>query len=305
MNFTLKQLTYFKALARQGNFGRAAATCHISQPALSVQIRTLEDALGGGLVERRSRDAVLTPLGRQVLSLANDILSRAQVLDSVAREQVGLSGTLSLGLIPTIAPYLLPGTLAALRAEDISLRVEVREAQTDQLLRLLVDGALDAVVLALPSGARNLVEVPLFEDRFLLAGSRERMENAYVAKPRDLGNSPLMLLEDGHCLTDQALEVCGRDRTQAGIDTGASSLGTLSRLVEAGFGLTLMPEIAAQAETATAPNLRLRRFEAPEPSRTIGLVRRASTPEDDWFIQLADVLRGVGEKLTNAMRTDT
>ena len=134
MNFTLKQLEYFRALATLGNFGRAAEASNISQPALSVQIRTLEESLGGRLIERQSRASVLTPLGREVLTRAEDILRRAKLLEATAREQVGLAGTLNLGLIPTVAPYLLPGVLAALRAQDISLRVEVREAQTDQLL---------------------------------------------------------------------------------------------------------------------------------------------------------------------------
>ncbi|MFD2739335.1 LysR substrate-binding domain-containing protein [Sulfitobacter aestuarii] len=294
MNFTLRQLGYFKALADTGNFGRAAIACNISQPALSVQIRSLETALGGRLIERQSRAALLTPLGRQILSQAEDILDRAKQLDATARMQIGLAGTLALGLIPTIAPYLLPGALALLRGQDISLRVEVREAQTDQLLTALGEGSLDAAVMALPSGADGLSETPLFEDRFLLAGSRERMAAGNVTRPTDLDRTPLMLLEDGHCLTDQALEVCQRDRTQAGINTGASSLATLSRLVEAGFGMTLMPEIAARTETDAAPGLRLRRFRVPEPARLIGLVCRASTPKDGWHGALAAVLRDAG-----------
>jgi LysR family hydrogen peroxide-inducible transcriptional activator len=215
---------------------------------------------------------------------------------------VGLAGTLNLGLIPTVAPYLLPGVLAALRAQDISLRVEVREAQTDQLLADLRAGALDAAVMAVPTGETGLAEMPLFEDRFLLAGSAERMAGAAVVRPTDLARTPLMLLEDGHCLTDQALEVCQRDRTQAGIHTGASSLATLSRLVEAGFGMTLMPEIAAKTELDAAPGLRLHRFGTPEPARQIGLVRRAGTPGSGWAAQLAQTLKDVGEGLTGQLR---
>jgi len=302
MNFTLKQLEYFRALATSGNFGRAAEACNISQPALSVQIRTLEQILGGRLIERQSRASVLTPLGREVLTRADDILRQARLLEASARAQVGLSGTLNLGLIPTVAPYLLPGVLAALRAQDISLRVEVREAQTDVLLADLRNGALDAAVMALPAGEAGLAETPLFEDRFLLAGSAERMAGPMVARPTDLARTPLMLLEDGHCLTDQALEVCQRDRTQAGIHTGASSLATLSRLVEAGFGMTLMPEIAARTELDAAPGLRLHRFAAPEPARQIGLVRRAGTIEGGWVTQLAETLKDVGEGLTGRLR---
>ena len=163
-------------------------------------------------------------------------------------------------------------------------------------------GALDAAVMAVPSGETGLAEVPLFEDRFLLAGSADRMAGADVARPTDLARTPLMLLEDGHCLTDQALEVCQRDRTQAGIHTGASSLATLSRLVEAGFGMTLMPEIAAKTELDAAPGLRLHRFGAPEPARQIGLVRRAGTPGSGWAAQLAETLKEVGEGLTGELR---
>ncbi|MEX3315544.1 LysR substrate-binding domain-containing protein [Sulfitobacter sp. PS-8MA] len=302
MRFTLKQLEYFRALATLGNFGRAAEACHISQPALSVQIRTLEQSLGGRLIERQSRASVLTPLGREVLARAEDILRQARLLEATARAQVGLSGTLNLGLIPTIAPYLLPGVLAALRAQDISLRVEVREAQTEALLADLRSGALDAAVMALPSGEADMAKTPLFEDRFLLAGSAERMAGPMVTRPTDLARTPLMLLEDGHCLTDQALEVCQRDRTQAGIHTGASSLATLSRLVEAGFGMTLMPEIAARTELDAAPGLRLHRFAAPEPARQIGLLRRAGTPADGWVTQLTEILKEVGQGVTEETR---
>lgn len=307
MNFTLRQLTYFKALSENRNFGRAAETCNVSQPALSVQIRALEDAMGGALVERRARDVVLTSLGRQVLARAQEVLGAADRLDRVARERSG-GRSLSLGLIPTLAPYLLPGVLSALRAGDLSLAVQVREARTERLLQGLKAGELDAVVLALPTGVSGLTEVELFRDRFLLASSQARLARLEAAnaviRPTDLQPSQLLLLEDGHCLTDQTLEVCGMDRTSGNINMGASSLGTLSRLVAAGFGLTLMPELAARAEQAAAPELALRRFPEPEPSRIIGLVRRNSTPAEDWFDRLADLIRSVGMGILEECRAD-
>ena len=307
MKFTLRQLTYFKALTEHRNFGRAAEVCHVSQPALSVQIRALEDVMGGMLVERRARDVVLTGMGRQVLAKADEVLSAAGRLDRLSRDQGG-GRSLSLGVIPTLAPYLLPGVLEALRAGDLSLTVQVREARTERLLAALGAGELDAVILALPTGTRGLVERPLFEDRFLLAGSHARLSRmdatGQVLRPTDLQPSQLLLLEDGHCLTDQALEVCGMDRNSGSIDMGASSLATLSRLVAAGFGLTLMPELAAAAERAAAPELALRRFPEPEPARRIGLVRRESTPEEDWFAQLGQMIRDVGEGLISAFRTE-
>ena len=302
MKFTLRQLTYFKALAEQRNFGRAAAVCNVSQPALSVQIRTLEEALGGPLVERRTRDVVLTPLGRTVLEMGAQVLNAAQHLDQLGRDGAAVGQSLSLGLIPTIAPYLLPGVLAALRAENLALQISVREAKTSRLVEALADGSLDAAVMALPSGSEELSETPLFEDRFLLAGSPARLQAAGAVRPTDLEPRQLMLLEDGHCLTDQALEVCGRGRGQPGINLGASSLATLSRMVAAGFGLTLMPELAARTEAQSVPDLALRRFPAPEPSRPIGLVRRRSSPAAPWFDRRARVLTEVGKAEIAAAR---
>lgn len=305
MKFTLRQLTYFKALTEQRNFGRAAEVCNVSQPALSVQIRALEEVMGGVLVERRARDVVLTGMGRQVLAHVDEVLSAAGRLDRLSRDHGG-GRSLSLGVIPTLAPYLLPGVLESLRAGDLSLTVQVREARTERLLSALGAGELDAVILALPTGMRGLVEQPLFEDRFLLAGSRARLARmdatGQAPRPTDLKPSQLLLLEDGHCLTDQALEVCGMDRNSGSINMGASSLATLSQLVAAGFGLTLMPELAAAAEQAAAPELALRRFPAPEPARRIGLVRRDSTPAEDWFDTLGEMIRGVGEGLVAAYR---
>ena len=306
MNFTLRQLQYFRAVAEQRNFGRAAQVCHVSQPALSVQIKALEQTMGGPLFERQARDILLTPLGRDVLEHARGVLGAADRLDRFARDHSGGHRSLSIGVIPTVAPYLLPGVLAGLRAADVSLRVQIREARTERLLSMLRRGEIDAAVLALPVGGSELEELPLFEDRFLLAGSEARLSRLSISpealRPIDLGSAQLMLLEDGHCLTDQALEVCGQDRTSAQINMGASSLATLSRLVAEGFGLTLMPEIAAQSESDAVPGLRLLRFGAPQPARTVGLVRRASTANEDWFEKLAQVIRQVGEDIVGGTR---
>ncbi len=304
MNLTLRQLTYFRALAAQRHFGRAAETVNISQPALSVQIREMEAQLGAPLVERRARDVVLTPFGRMVLGHAERIEDEMQRLAQSARGRGGLPGKLRLGMIPTIAPYILPGTLEALRSDDISLDVQVQEAKTDRLIGALQAGELDAAVMALPVEGEGLSAVALFEDRFLLAGTAARLEalgaGRETLRPDGLGPSQLLLLEDGHCLTDQALDLCGRSRRHAQIDMGASSLATLTRLVAAGFGLTLMPELAAMAETRAAPGVELVRFADPEPERVIGLVRRGSTPGGGWFSDLAEVIRHVGEDVVGA-----
>lgn len=298
MQMTLRQLSYFKALAEQRNFRRAAEVCHVSQPALSVQVRELEANLGAELVERRARDVVLTPFGRSVLAHAERVLGEVEALEQTARWRSGLSGHLSLGVIPTIAPYLLPDVLAALRSRDISLDVQVREGKTERLIADLRSGKLDVAVMALPTGDEGLEEVPLFEDRFLLAGTPTRLaglgQGVEDLRPTALGDGQLLLLEDGHCLTDQALEVCGRRRSHAQINMGASSLATLGRLVEAGFGLTLMPELAARTERAAAPGMVLTRFSAPEPARTIGLVRRHGSGTGDWVEELAAILTKAG-----------
>ncbi|WP_170769588.1 hydrogen peroxide-inducible genes activator [Ruegeria lacuscaerulensis] len=306
MNFTLRQLQYFNAVADQRNFGRAAQMCNVSQPALSVQIKALEETLGGPLFERQARDILLTPLGRDVLDYAQQVLGAADRLDQFARDHSGGHRSLSIGIIPTIAPYILPGVLAGLRASDVSLRVQIREARTDRLLAMLRAGEIDAGVMALPSGGNELFELPLFEDRFLLAGSAGRLQtmrqDPEALRPVDLQTTQLMLLDDGHCLTDQALEVCGQDRSSGLINMGASSLATLSRLVAEGFGLTLMPELAAKAETGAVPRLKLQRFGKPQPFRTVGLVRRRSTHAEDWFDSLADVIRVVGEDIVSITR---
>lgn len=304
MNITLRQLTYFKALAAARHFGRAAQMVHISQPALSVQIRELEATLGAPLVERHARDVVLTPFGRQALVQAERALFEVDRLVQMARWRGGLSGELRFGVIPTVAPYLLPQALAQMRAHDLSLDVKVIEGKTERLVAQLLDGTLDAAVMAMPIAAEGLEAVPLFEDRFLLAGSEARLAalgaQAESLRPRALEPTQLMLLEDGHCLTDQALEVCGHAAGQ--INTGASSLATLARLVEAGFGLTLMPEIAALSEQLSAPQMRLIRFAAPEPARQIALLRRHGSGASDWFENLASLLAQVGAGLTATCR---
>ncbi len=308
MALSLRQLSYFVALAEEANFGRAADRVHISQPALSMQIRELEAALAVALVERRPRAVRLTRAGREVLGRARRILAEVAELEAAARRQT-LSGRLNIGVIPTVAPYLLPVALTRLRAADISRDLRVREAQTATLLAALDGGTLDAVVVAAPGARAGLVARPLFEDRFLLAGSPGRLaalaEGAEALRPPALDPEQLLLLDEGHCLADQALEVCALDRRQTRVDLGASSLSTLCGLVAEGFGLTFLPEIALRSERAAAPAMRLARFAAPEPSRTIALLRRASSDDDGWFTELALVLAGAGEELVAHARRTT
>ena len=302
---TLRQLTYLTALAEEGHFGRAAARVHVTQPALSMQIRELEGALGLTLVDRLPRGVRLTRAGHEVLARAGRILAEVREMESAARRGA-LGGVVTLGVIPTLAPYLVPPALAALRgAVDLPQDLRLREAETETLLRELSDGTLDAAVIATPAGP-GMVELPLFEDRFLLAGTATRLAalagQAEALRPVSLDPDQLLLLDEGHCLADQALEVCALDRRRMGggrarIDLGASSLATLCGLVAAGMGLTFVPEAAARAESAAAPQMALMRFAAPEPSRQVRLVRRAAIGEEPWVPALARLLAGAGQGL--------
>lgn len=300
VKITLRQLVYFCALAEARNFGRAAEIANVTQPALSMQIKDLEATLGVKLVERLPREVRLTPAGRAVLERAERIISEAMELESTARRE-DLGAALNVGMIPTVAPYLLAGTLARLRAADITRDLRLREAQTADLLTSLREGRLDAVVLADPPRSADLAVVDLFEDRFILAGSQARLSalgtGSEAFRPVVLRPEHLLLLDEGHCLADQALEFCQMDRRQTRLDLGASSLSTLCGLVAQGFGLTFLPEIALGSELAASPGISLRRFEAPEPARQIALVRRAGSTGGPWFDDLQDHLCAAGADL--------
>lgn len=300
MRITLKHLAYFRALAQTRNFGRAADLVNVTQPALSMQIKELEAVLGVQLVERLPRDLRLTREGRAVLERAERVLSEAMELEATAKH-ASLGAALNVGMIPTVAPYLLPGMLARLRAADITRDLRLREAQTADLLAALREGRLDAIVLADPPPAPDLQMTALFQDRFLLAGSEARLDalgdGSDTLRPIALRPDHLLLLDEGHCLTDQALEFCRLDRRQTRLDLGASSLATLCGLVAQGFGLTFLPEIALSAETAAMPGIRLRRFPAPEPARQLALVRRATSEGGAWFNDLHRHLCAAGQDL--------
>lgn len=305
MKVTLKQLAYFCALAEARNFGRAAEIANVTQPALSMQIKELEAILGVKLVERLPRDVRLTPAGRAVLDRAERVISEAMELEATARRE-DLGAALNVGMIPTVAPYLLAGTLSRLRAADITRDLRLREAQTADLLISLREGRLDAVVLADPPDSPDLTTVTLFADRFILAGSAARLSalgtGSEALRPMALRPEHLLLLDEGHCLADQALEFCRLDRRQTRLDLGASSLSTLCGLVAEGFGLTFLPEIALASEMAASPGITLRRFEAPEPARQIALVRRAGSAAGSWFDDLHDHICAAGADLITHAR---
>jgi len=287
---TLRQLEYLVAVAEALSFRAAAAACHVSQPALSEQIRLLEEQLGVRLLERDSQRVALTAAGEHVLERARAVLGDVDSLVDAALGAGGpLSGPLSLGAIPTVAPYVLPGLVAATRRTHPRLRLVLREAQTSALLEELRAGRLDAALLALPVGGAGLASVPLFDDPFLLAVPRgHRLSGKAPARLSDLKRAEVLLLEDGHCLRDQALALCGEAGAEEAGDVRATSLRTLTRLVAAGLGVTLLPTLARDE---AADGVQVREFKAPAPGRTIGLVWRAASARVAEFLMLAEALR--------------
>jgi len=295
---TLRQLRYLSGLAKHRHFGRAAEACAVTQPALSMQIRDLERLLGVQLVERRPGEVLLTEIGREIARRGDDLLTGARDLADFARHCAQpLTGRLTLGVIPSLAPYLLPQILPQLQRRYPELRLELREAQTRLLLADIKAGALDAALLALPAGDDDTRAMPLFEDRFLLAVPADdpRSERIRITAD-DIDQTRLILLEDGHCLRDQALAFCataarGRGGGGAtGMSFGASSLATVMQMVAAGYGITLIPQIAAEVEGRNE-RIKLLRLKEPQPGRSIGLVFRATSPRRVDFEALGEVVK--------------
>jgi len=281
---TLRQLRYFDTLARLRHFGLAAEQCAVTQPALSTQIQDMEKKLGVELVERRYRNVQLTSAGEEIARRAARILAEVHDLtDYASGRSQPLCGRLSLGVIPSIAPYLLPPLLPHLREHYPQLDLHIRETQTQTLIGELLAGALDLLLLALPVDHSDIETRALFRDRFVLAMPASRkLKGRVLATAELVKNDRLLLLEEGHCLRDQALDFC-QMRQAENIDTfGASSLSTLVQMVANGLGLTLLPEMSIGVE-AQRKTLRLVRFAEPQPSRTIGLAWRASSPRKQDF----------------------
>ncbi len=287
-NLTLRQLRYFEALARHGHFGRAAEACAISQPALSMQIKELEASLGIMLFERRARQVWLTGFGEEFALRVSDILRSIDELDELTRASRDmLKGRLRIGVIPTIAPYLLPTLIGNLNQMNAGLDIYVRETLTPTLIQELAEGRLDTAIVALPISETSFSEVALFSENFVLI-----RPNADEGKPVPDGESlrdmRLLLLEEGHCFRDQALSFCNIQSVRQELD--ASSLSTLVQMVGAGIGVTLLPEMAIAVETGSA-SVSVSRFAAPQPSRTIGMIWRKTSPLAQQLLQISEVVR--------------
>ncbi len=292
---TLRDLQYLVALADARHFGRAARACHVSQPTLSAQLKKLEDSLGVALVERRPRRLALTPAGEQVVARARRMLQDAADIRELARaRQRPLAGELKVGLIPTLGPYLLPRVMPRLGRALPELQLLLHEHQTAPLVERVEAGELDLAILALPADTGGLETRALFTESFLLAmPETHRLARRRRLKPADLGGEPVLLLEDGHCLREHALEVCQR----AGSDEQgfrATSLETLRQMVAAGHGLTLLPRLAAEGPFAAARGLALRPFAPPAPARKIGAAWRKSTTRAQAISAVCDVIAKAG-----------
>lgn len=290
---TIRQMRYFEALASTGHFGKAADLVNVSQPALSTQIRDMEAALGVILVERSRSGTFLTQEGEALLPEVRHILGSVERLMESAKQTRGLlEGRFRLGIIPTVAPYLVPVLIPALKAEYPHLELELKEILTDGCMDDLRAGKLDCAIVALPLDDDQVKALPLFKDRFLIASSDE--ENTLLMSPMtqdQVDVERLLLLEEGHCLRDQALAVCGTTAKRKVANYGATSMATLLQMVSHGMGITLIPEIALRDE-ASRNRMRIVPFAEPQPFRQIGLVwRRANTGRNRDFEAFGDICK--------------
>lgn len=275
----LRDLKYLVALADTRHFGKAAERCFVSQPTLSAQIRKLEDYLGVSLVERQPRNVALTAAGEQVVERARRVIRDTDDIIELAQlSRDPLAGKLRIGLIPTIGPYLLPRVMLKLRKALPKLQVLLYEYQTRVLLQKLRAGELDMGVLALPVDEDGFETRELYREPFLVAMPAEhRFARQATVKLAELGGEKLLLLEDGHCLRDQALEVCSLLAVEEATDFRATSLETLRQMVASGLGITLLPQLAAEGPFAAGKTLVTKPFNAPPPGRTVGTVWRKSS----------------------------
>lgn len=303
---TLRQLQFLIALAEHGSFSRAAEAVFVTQPTLSAAIKELEMILGTVLVERGARGAALTPAGEVVLERARRVMAEAEDL-VIAAQAAGepLTGPFKLGVIPTIAPFLLPRVLPALRALHPKLEVFLREDLTDRLFDALRERRLDAALVALPYEAPMIETKAIWSDEFLFACPPDhRLAGAGKLSPSDLADEPLLLLEDGHCLRDHALSVCSTGSARS--DFAATSLHTLVQMVKSGLGATLLPRMAVDAGLVDQMGLAVLPFDPPVAGREIGVAWRKGSARAEEAIQLGEAIRASlapGEKMQDGPAT--
>ncbi len=288
----LRDLQYVVALAETAHFGEAAERCHVSQPTLSAQIKKLEEYLGVQLFERQPRHVALTDVGQRLVERARRILQEADDIRALARaSRDPLTGRLRIGLIPTVAPYLLPKVATRLKRGLPNVQLILFEHQTADLLAKLREGAIDLAILALPSDTAGLETRTLYAESFMVAMHRQhRLAERKRVKVSDLEGETVLLLDEGHCLRDQALDVCGTVGIAEEQDFRATSLETLRQMVGAGLGITLMPRLAAEGPIAGARGLVFRPFAPPVPSRLIGAAWRKSSSRETAIAAVCDII---------------
>lgn len=290
---TLRQLEFLCAVADQGSFSKAAESCHVTQPTLSAAIKEIEGLLGVQLIERESRGASLTFAGEAAVERARTILSDTADLVSAARQAgAPLTGPFKLGAIPTIAPFLLPRTLKALRRAHPDLKLYLREDQTERLLDGLRSRTLDAALIALPWEATGIETMDLGDDEFLLvAPTGHGLIDQDEIRSADLADEDVLLLEDGHCLRDHALSVCRLPARRSGADVTATSLPTLVHMVAGGLGVSLLPKLAIDAGVTSGADVALRAFETPIIGRRIGIAWRTGSPRADEARMIGEIVK--------------
>ncbi len=294
MRPTVRQLEYVVAVSEEASFSRAAQRCFVSQPALSNQVKQLEHQLGVLLFERTSRGVLTTPVGKDVVAIAREVLAASdRLVDRVAASRAPLCGPFELGSVSTITPYLVPAALPDLRARFPEMELRLRDGSFRDLEDQLASGGLDALVVPLPTGLPGCEEIELAVDDFVLAAPSDSELGAVVEpiRPDILAGHEILILEDPHCLRGHALEVCGAVGADAQSTVHANSLGVIVQLVSRGFGATLLPSIALPVEMAGAKGVSIKRFSDPVPGRTIGLAWRTGSPHAGAMEDLAAVLR--------------
>ena len=293
MGPTLRQLEYVVAVAETGQFVEAARQCAVSQPALSRQIREVEDQLGVQIFERARPRVLLTPVGEEIVRRARRLLGEARELVEVASASVrAWTGTVRLGVIPTIAPYGLPGLLAKLRVLFPDVGFAIQELQTDVLLDRLRAGSIDVALLARAFDDQGLAGLDLVVEPFVLvAPTGHPLAVPEAIQAADIVGASLLLMDDGHCLRDQAIDVCAAAGAPPPTSVSAASVSTLVRMVESGLGPTLLPASALEAELRRGQGLVARSFEGVQPGRTVTLQWRATSPSGGWFRRIGEVLR--------------
>jgi len=299
---TIKQLQYLVALRQHGHFGNAAESCFVTQSTLSAGLRELENLLGVVLVERTRRVVRFTPLGQKIADKAVRVLRESEELTDMARaEGQPLHGELRMGVIPTIAPFLLPAMLPRLRIEWPALKLFLREETSHAACEALQRGQLDCVLLAMPYACGEVDQAALFDDRLFVAFPRGEAPRDRIVDPGAIDQNRLLLLEDGHCLKDHALSACNRPELRAEAAMMGTSLHTLVQMVDNGLGLTFVPEMAIEAGILEGTEVDARRLKSDHGFRRIALIWRRSSPREEEFRLLAETLRHIAKEVIPAL----